>query len=77
MNTIFEATRRDGTRQLLTDSFIRNIHRACRKVKTKSSRTRKSLQMLSQFCFLEDYVQIDVIDYGIGTMRRTVLICEA
>lgn len=76
MNTIFEATKRDGTRQLLTDGFIRNIHRACRKVKTKSSRARKSLQMLAQFCYLKDYVRIDVIDYGVDAMRRTELICE-
>lgn len=79
MNTIFEATKRDGTRQLLTDGFIRDIFRRARRMNYKQSwRTKRlSIDLLSKFCFCNDYVAIDEVKYGLDRpIRRTNIIRE-
>lgn len=79
MNKIFEATKKDGTRVLLTDGFIRNIVRRARELKYKQAwRTKNAtIKMLANFCFCNDYVSIDEVKYGLDKpMRRTNIIRE-
>lgn len=80
MNKVYEVTKRDGTKQLITNKFLKDIVRAIKNRKYKQDWRKENLycQMLSNLCFLNGWKRIDEITYGLDCpIVRKYIIEEA
>lgn len=75
MNRIFEATKKDGTRQLVSPSVIRGYVDEARMVACGSMKKAMRVfgRMLANLMFVRGYVSIVEIAYDCNSQKRTVL----
>lgn len=75
MTRIIEATRKDGTRQLLPTSLFRGYVAEAQAVAGTNSdkRFRVFGQMLANLMYVRGYVRMVQIDYDCNGQRRTVI----
>ena len=75
MTRIIEATREDGTRQLLPTSLFRGYAAEVREVAGTNTRKRFRVfgQMLANLMYVRRYVRMVQIDYNCNGQRRSVI----
>lgn len=76
MNIIIEATKADGTRQLIAPSKIREYARIAKE--TSPRRKMHTFgKLLANFMFCSGFITLVEIAYNCDTQKRTVIMAKA